>query len=917
MSADPRAKQVFLDALDQEPSARAAFVERACAGDEALAAAVRGLLGAHTRAGRFLAGAPDVAAAPIEARDPDRSAKAREQLPVGARLRMPGIGEAYEVVRPIDEGGFGAVYLAQQLRPLQRTVALKVIKRGMDSHEVLARFEAERQALARMDHPSIARVFDAGETDDGRPFFVMEYVDGVPIHDYVRQRDLGLGARLRLIQQVCRAVQHAHQKGVLHRDLKPSNVLVADGDQGPVAKVIDFGIQKAIGGDDDQAPSLRTRTGQLVGTPSYMSPEQAAGSGDIDTRSDVHAIGLLLYELLTGAPAFAPSSERPDPFDVLRRIREEVPPRPSDRLTRSLRSGEPGGTRRIASKELRAELDWIAMRCLAKDRAERYPTAVALAEDLERFLRGRPVEAGPPSTGYLLRKFVRRHRLALGVAAAFVGVAITATIVSIDWAMRADRARVRAEAERAKYAEIAEFSRTMLASIEPAVAAGQDTALVRQMLDRSRERLDRGDMLPNVEAALQHTVGFGYLQIAELELADAAFARALELHAQAAGSDNRDALELEHDMLVARLHRGKAEEVEAAAAAAAVRAAAVLGPDAQLTLRIGMLHGVALDALERWEEAEALFRDVLARQSAALGAMHDDVLTTTNNLAILLLDRERPDEAIPMFERLLAAQSARHPDDHPKVMVTRTMLAKAYGMQGRHEEALPLLQATLAQKRRVLPEGHPSLIIGLDAIAGTLRKLQRIDEAVTCFREAIDLARRHRGEGDRQTVVAQANLALLLLQEERFAEALELYERLWPHFESMFPASSASAILVGANYAEAELGLGRVEAAAARVEPLAEAAAAGLGDRWQRAFPLCVRGRVRTAQGRFAEAEQDLLAAHAVLEERWGGNSKRLGPTCRGLRELYTAWQRPDDAARWEQLLATIRAGGDDRSGDY
>jgi WD40 repeat protein/serine/threonine protein kinase len=435
-------RAIFQAALDiDDPTGRAAFVAEACGHDAGLRGQVEELLKAHQQPGAFM-GRPA----------PDLFTTAAGGVPAECPGAMVG---PYKLLEQIGEGGFGVVFMAEQARPVRRRVALKMLKPGMDSGQVVARFEAERQVLALMDHPHIAKVLDAGQTETGRPYFVMELVRGVPVTDFCDQSHLPVRQRLELFVSVCQAVQHAHQKGVIHRDLKPTNVLVTLHDGTPVAKVIDFGIAKAVGQQLTER-TLFTNFAQMVGTPLYMSPEQAQMSGlDVDTRADIYALGVLLYELLTGTTPFDREQFRTAGYDEIRRIiREDEPPRPSTRLSTlgqavatvsANRQTDPAGLRR----QFRGELDWVVMKCLEKDRNRRYDTAAALAADVRRFLSDEPVQACPPSTGYRLRKFARRNRGPVAAGSALAALLVLGTVgtsVGLVWALQAERTATAAAA---------------------------------------------------------------------------------------------------------------------------------------------------------------------------------------------------------------------------------------------------------------------------------------------------------------------------------------------------------------------------------------------------------------------------------------------------------------------------------------
>ncbi|HUD71448.1 MAG TPA: serine/threonine-protein kinase, partial [Dongiaceae bacterium] len=498
------------EALDLPADQRRGWLERACPDDAGLRAEVEALLAADRDAGSFLEEAAGQRAGTLSIGMP-------EDAPPGS---TDGAGHqvgAWRLLRPLGEGGMGVVHLAERTGGgLRQTAALKLIRRGMDTDQVVARFEAERQALALMSHPAIAAVYDAGTTDDGRPFFAMEFVDGEPITRYCDAKRLDTAHRLDLFLQLCDGVQHAHQKAIIHRDLKPSNVLVRERDGRATVSIIDFGIAKALSQRLTDR-TLQTEQGMMLGTPAYMSPEQAAlRHQDVDTRSDVYSLGEMLYELLVGVRPFefGDAGDR-DSDEVRRRIREFDPPRPSARLAAlgdrapeaaRRRGAEPKGLRR----ELQGDLDRITMRALEKEPARRYGSPSDLAEDLRRYLRHEPVQAHAPSRAYLVGKFVRRHRLGVVAASVMIAGLLAGLIGTSVGLTRARRAERRATREAETKGQVAQFLNNLFRISDPGAARG-DKVTARELLDRAVGSIDREMAAqPEMQADMLEIMGLSY-----------------------------------------------------------------------------------------------------------------------------------------------------------------------------------------------------------------------------------------------------------------------------------------------------------------------------------------------------------------------------------------------------------------------
>jgi serine/threonine protein kinase/tetratricopeptide (TPR) repeat protein len=714
---------------------RATFVLRACSEDPTLRDRVRNIAEALADYD------PAKPSSPAPSSDGERI-RALELALAPAKDSTTVIG-AYKLLQKIGEGGFGIVWMAEQQQPVRRRVAIKIIKGGMETREVIARFEAERQALAMMDHPNIARVFDAGETDDGRPFVVMELVRGVPITSYCDEQRLSPEARLQLFVTVCQAVQHAHQKGIIHRDLKPSNIIVSLHDGVPVPKIIDFGIAKATEGRLTDK-TLFTRFHAFIGTPAYTSPEQMEMGGlDVDTRSDIYSLGVLLYELLTGRPPFDPEELKKSSFEEMRRIVREVdPPRPSHYVGTMIaeRRGTVAQQRNIQahrlSLHLRGELDWIVLRCLEKDRTRRYATAQDLGADVQRHLRDEPVLARPPSAAYRVSKIVRRHRFAFAAVAA-VMLALVGGLVMASVSLARERAAA------AKSAQVARFMNDMLNSAGPSVALGRDPSLLREIADSTARRLttELRDQ-PDVAADLRDTLGAIYVALGQMAKAEELLREAVEMHRAISGRESAETANSLHLLSTALRLLNKPEAEAAGQEALAIR-----------RKLFGEIHPLVADTLyelahvhsphRTTAKMRAMFEQVLAIRRRVFGEEHPAVAQAIAGLgsaAQLELNHAEGGrlhaEALAMRRRLLG-------DDHPEVAGSLAALGACYAPElDQRREALAAYGEAFALRRKLLGDQHPKVLIPFLGMVGQLSAHTASPEQITAVREFVASQRR-------------------------------------------------------------------------------------------------------------------------------------------------------------------------------
>ena len=712
----------------------------------------------------------------------------RTQAPAAPPVAAIG---PYRLLQKLGEGGMGEVWLAEQSQPVRRQVAIKVIKAGMDTAEVVARFEAERQALAMMDHPTIAKVFDGGATPAGRPYFAMEYVRGEAITVYCDRQRLSTADRLELFVALCEGVQHAHQKGVIHRDLKPSNVLVALQGDRPVPRIIDFGVAKAIAQPLTDR-SLFTHLGMLVGTPEYMSPEQAEMTPlDVDTRSDVYSLGVLLYELLVGSMPFDRQLFRQAGFDDMRRtIREKNAPRPSTRVTQlglvahdiaHNRGTEP----RKLAKQLRGDLDWIVLKALEKDRTRRYQTANALGLDIQHHLNYEPVSAGPPTAVYRMGKFTRRHRVGVSVAASLI-VLVLAFAASMAVQVR----RVAQEAARANRAETealkeAATAKAVLAFLQDDVLAQASARSqarpgtkpdpdlkVRTALDRAAQGIaGKFDKQPLVEASIRQTIGSTYQDLGLYPEAQRQMERALDLRRRELGDTHDDTLASAAALADAYRVDGKYEQAEPLLTKAVDVRRRVFGEEHPETLEAMNNLALVYKYQGKYAQAEALYIKEFDAQRRVSGEEHIDTLTSMNNLGSLYHAQGKYELAEPLFAK--ARESARHTlgEEHPVTMTLSNNLALVYARAGKFVDAEALHTAVVQFTVRVLGEEHPNTLTATSNLARLYRLEGRYAEAESLFAKALATGRIAQGEEHPNTLLTADKLAELYGDQGKYAQA--------------------------------------------------------------------------------------------------------------------------------------------------
>jgi serine/threonine protein kinase/tetratricopeptide (TPR) repeat protein len=787
-------RDIFHAGLDiADPTERMCYLDAACAGDPALKQRFLQLLQMHDQLGSFLQ-AP-AAQALLQAHDGSGELPAVNPERTGTHDPAVELGQVfagrYKLRQKLGEGGMGVVFVADQTEPVQRRVALKVIRAGLDTHRLLARFEQERQALALMDHPNIAKVFDAGidgepgRVSAGRPYFAMELVKGLPLTKYCDDARLSPRERLQLFIPVCQAVQHAHQKGIIHRDLKPSNILVGLYDGRPVPKVIDFGVAKVTGPRLTEQ-SVYTEVGSMIGTLEYMSPEQAELDNlDIDTRSDIYTLGVILYELLTGAvPISRKDLEKAGLAEMLRVIKEVEPAKPSTKLSHADTLPSIAAHRQMEPRKLtklvRGELDWIVMKALEKDRNRRYESANGFAMDVQRYLADEPVLAGPPSAGYRLRKFVRRNKgpvLASGMVALTLVVGIIGTTLGLiearhqrdaaqAAAVAATKAKETAQSREAATRAVLEFveSRIIAAARPEGQGGGLGSGVtLRRALEAALPFLDQSfHDQPLIEARLRLMLARSFGNLGEAKIAADQAEKARAIYSQHCGPDHPDTLSSMHNLAICYEALGWHDDALKLRELTLALMRAKLGPDDRKTLMAMNELALSYNTLGQHDEALKLLETALALSKTRFGQNHPNTLGKMNNLALTYSHLGRHDAALKLAQETLALSKARFPPDW-RTTLSMDTLAYIYHAAGQHGEAIKLYREAVALMKDKLSPDHPITLSTMHGLANTYAAAGRHDEAVKLYEQTLELQKtKLKPEDHPDTLSTMNKLARLL-----------------------------------------------------------------------------------------------------------------------------------------------------------
>jgi len=893
-----RLRELFKAALAQPREARTAFVEGACPDDPALQADLRALLQADAQADaeHFMDAPPiDLDAEPY---------KPPEQV--------QQVGP-YHLLRMLGQGGMGQVYLARREAPFKHYVALKLLRHGLHNEDILLRFEMERQILASLNHPNIARLLDGGTTRDGLSYLVMEYVDGVPITRFCDAKRLAIPDRLRLFQAICQAVHYAHQNLVVHRDLKPSNILVAENTSGvPQVKLLDFGVAKLLNPSLSSVEVPVTRTMYRLMTPAYAAPEQVRGE-PVTTATDVYALGVILYELLSGHPPYR--LQHNTPLELEQVICQQEPERPSTKVvrdetvqhvdgsTRTISAAAVGIARGIPTdrlcRRLQGDLDNIVLKALRKEPRRRYGSVEQLARDVTRYLDGRPVEARPSTMGYRVKKYLRRHRVAvlgativvLSLLAGIAGTAWQATVATAGWT------QARLEAQKAT--QVTEFLMGLFEASDPSEALGEEIT-ARVLLEGGLARAEELSNQPEVQAQMLDVVGLVYESLGSYDRARPLLERALVLRRRVFGPEHPDVAASLDNVAYLLDNQGQYDEAELLYREALAMRRKLLGPEhLEVAESLNNLAGL-LRRRGNYGEADTLAREALAMYRTLLGEEHRLVAESLNNLALVLQDQGDYTRAETLFREALALNRRLLGAENAEVAVNLNNLASLLRRKADYEAAEPFAREALAIRRKIYGDVHPRVAFSLQTLASLLHDKGDLDGAEALYREALAVRRSSFGPEHPRVAESLNGLALLRSQQGAHEDAEALMREALAMQRRLLGAQHPTVAFTLNNLAVVLRRKGDVDEAESLIRESLAMRRTLLGDR----HPSVARAAQNLAsllveQGKYEAAVPFYTEALSIYRERFGEDNPRVQEVYDGFAELYQAWGKPEEAARY------------------